>query len=811
LFILKSVKKIFIGLIVFVIFIVFAIHSLKPAVQKASAAPPPIPNPMILAYGGYDKGFDPTMLNLESSIPTPNVFESRVSMGYSQEAKEGVKILTEKGVLCAFHTTALPRTSHTYWWNDLNCANNSANFEACVQYNVDLWENAFTNELDGNLPGGYQALTVDEINMNDNTSLGAKIKHETLKRVKNNNPDRLIFVWVHHGNPVASVLNKIYLYADRLIVEQYLTEGDSISNVGIRALAMKSVCQGQTCDGILSKTVIGLGTADTEDHAYDRNPAIDFPDFLDRQLHYIKNHSTLKNLPGVAFYNYARTRPETIAWINKLTRHYYLNNQTSYLGDGNDSLSFISNQSFESSGGWSLQAGSGGQVTYKTVSDAGITNLGGKYRVPHGSRVLYMKTGSSPNKVTQTVSVSALNFYHLDVYAKKQTSTYEMVHADVQVTDSVGNSLITFKEKKEVIACANLSGVTCSDKNHRWTRFRIEFKTPSEVSTVKIVLSDNQAVPGEVTLWDFVELEELKAGSLTAGVGTSIASGEQPNLLGNPGFETGDFSTWYPWPLGGGEISVCSTVECKRSGNYGAQIKTNAADGRGGIDKRNHPIAVNPGEKYIFSAWIKTENIGYARLVLKFKDASGSFMESDKISGEVIPANRDWQEYILEGVVPSGAVNIVPTLYAHGAEGKIESAYFDDTSLVKPNLAGTVDWVALLKNPGFEEETLFWRESQNYGNTLNGQIVSNPVKEGAKSLMAQTNIGTNVWKQNIFLQNPLTYKISGWVYIEEITEGNNARIYVRADKNEGGYTDFNVNADSSKAGEWQYISIWLGI
>lgn len=194
------------------VIITLAVNSLKLTVQKTSAAPPPIPNPMILAYGGYDKGFDPTMLNEEGSISTPNVVESRVKSSSSQVAKEGVKTLVEKGVLPAFHTTALPRTSHTYWWDELNCdeliceenstyekpnCNDNSKFKACIDYNVNLWQNAFTDELDGNLPGGYQALAVDEINMNDIASYGALIKHETLKKVKNNNPDRLIFVWLH--------------------------------------------------------------------------------------------------------------------------------------------------------------------------------------------------------------------------------------------------------------------------------------------------------------------------------------------------------------------------------------------------------------------------------------------------------------------------------------------------------------------------------------------------------------------------------------------------------------------------------------
>ncbi|HUS52080.1 MAG TPA: carbohydrate binding domain-containing protein [Candidatus Bathyarchaeia archaeon] len=622
----------------------------KPKIKPVSAAPPPIPNPLILSYGGFDSVFEPTLLNEERETPVPNVVESRVSINYPQEAKEGVKILIEKGVLPAFHVPSLPRTGHTYWWNDLDCVNNEANFEACVQYNVDLWESAFTNDLDGFLPGGYKALAVDEIGLwtEDENSRRTRIKLETLKRVKQNYPDRLIFVWgccigSEEGTSLSiKTLTYIKNYADRMIYEIYLPELTPQSRRDYyfskyfknRILNLKNACQGKSCEGVLAKTVIGLGTADTEDWAYDRDPSVDFPDFLDAEIHYIRNTSILKDLPGIAFYSYALTRPETITWINKLVRHYYLDRQTSFLGDGNDALTYVSNPSFEQSDGWEFRPGSGGQITYKDTAAVGLTTPGKLPRVPHGNRVLYMKKGSSQNVVTQTISLSPRSFYHLDVYAKKQTPPYEAAHADVQVIDAAGNSLISFKEKKEVDSSSRLDFVA---KYHNWTRFRIEFKTPPEIKTVKIILSDNQVVPGEVTLWDFIELERLKAGSLTAG-------------------------------LGGQNVS---------------------------------------------------------------------------------------QE--------------------------------------------------IFKNPGFEQGLFYWREWQAYNNTLHGQAVSSPVKDGAKSLLVQSDVGTDVWRQDIFLQPPQVYKISGWVYLKETSENGKAYLYVRGIKNQGGSTDFSVLTDSSRLNQWQYI------
>ncbi|MBN2497191.1 MAG: lamin tail domain-containing protein, partial [Deltaproteobacteria bacterium] len=630
----------------------------SPGGDNAACPPPSVPFPAIIGYGAFHRGFDPTILDRAGEMPVPNVADVWAKEDYQKEA---VRSLTDRGVLCAKHRSEFPieGDSRLQEWEDLKCLNNAdppsdQELETCIEINVDTWEDAYSDELGGLLPDGFQAITVDEfLGSWRDTSLQYRIGFETLKRVKERNPDRLIFVWGVYGKEdyddpwIPSALAQLYTYADLYMEEVYVDElstpADRDSLIESRILKIRDTCQGHGCDGLLEKTVIGLSTADTEDYAYDRDPGVDFPDFVDSEIHFIRNTSVLDQLPGVAFYSFARTRPETVAWINKLARHYYIDQNTSLYGDGDDSLPFVSDPSFESGTGWSFQAGAGGEIAIKHVEpDLGWPStwqdpVTGKHRVPHGDTVLYMRKGTDHNRVTQNCTVSPREFYHLDVYAKSQTEpTVIELAADVEVLDTSENDLITFKEKAWIRSDSGRD-VDYYAEYHRWTRFRIEFKTPRDVSEIQIVLSDAGTSPNDVTLWDFAELEKLKVGSLTAGIG---------------GVE---------------------------------------------VDER------------------------------------------------------------------------------------------------------------IVKNRDFEQDSYFWWEWRAYGNTLYGQIVSTPAQSGTRSLLAQSDTGTDAWLQDVFLQNPKKYKVSGWVYWVQAGAGAQASIQVRAYDTDGGYTDFRADADSALLGDWQYV------
>lgn len=787
-----------------------------------------IPNPMILVHGGFDDGFFDFLLNEEGNTPVPNVVVVRSKYGgLTQQIKDAIKKLKEKGALVVRHVTRTPYQVSKAW-QDFGCTSAGPDYQnkisKCAYLNAQHWKDKLSDDLDGDLPGGFKAIAIDEIplmsNFSDHPDLAfdVKIAVETLKVAKTDPAfkdffkDRFLFVWAG-GDPEADVLKTMLTYADRILIEGYLNEGIDMKWLSDVPDKMVQVCETEIkdpiCGKITEKTIMTISTAGTEDEAEDNDPGIDFPEYLDEQLHYIKNNDLLSKLPGIAFYPFNRARGEIITWINKLARHYYMNDQGGYYSGDNFHLDHVKNPSFEEGGNaWTIQTGSGGEVSVKDITTIDPKLIDEywttKRRIPHGHKVLnivqynvlYMKRGSFQNTATQEV-VLPKGSYHLDVYAKMFSSPYEEAHGDVQVVGPKGTSLITYKEKRKI----NIQGVfadAADPKYYLWTRFRIEFKVPEDNFPVKVILSDDQAGIGEVTLWDFVELEKLKSGSLTAGIVSFNIKlpAESLNLIGNPGFEDG-LNNWWTWVADGAGATVSDTAY---GGKSGVKIQTNGNTvSRGAVFKTGtQAIPVTPGERYTFSAWVKTEGVGFAQLNARFFTSDYAWLNgaNDPIKGEAIPSDQDWKKYDLTFVVPEKAVYMTPMLFAQGGQGY---AYFDSTSLVK-----ATNIISLLKNRSFEDGIDFWGEESNGDISLKGEV--NKLEGGlSQALLLQTNAGYNSFEQDLFLQQTFNYKISGWVYLDNFKEGDAASIRVRAHTNSDACKDFVVQADSSKQKQWQSV------
>jgi hypothetical protein len=796
-----------------------------------------LPDPFILAHGGFEDGYFDFLLNEEGKTPVPNVVVVRCKYGgLASVAIDAMKKLKGKGVLLARQVMRTPYKSDkseiVKAWQDSGCAaaggpNYQNKIPKCAYINAQNWKDKLSDDLGGDLPGGFKALAIDEIPLlsnfpgepephKSNLEFDIKIAVETLKMAKTHAAfkdffkDKFIFVWAG-GDPEADVLETMLTYADRILIERYLKEGADTKSFSDDINKIIQVCEteikGPICGKITEKSIMAIGTASTEDEAEDNNPEIDFPEYLDEELHYIKNDAVLRKLPGIGFYTFNRASGETITWINKLARHYYINGQIGYYSSDDFNLGYVKNPSFEEQdNAWTIQSVKNGEASVKDIT-AIDPKLIDEYwttrrRIPHGHKVLdeaqsklvdvynvlYMKRGSSQNTATQEV-VLPKGFYRLDVYAKMFSPNYEEAHGDVRIAGPNGSSLITYKEKRKI----NIKSVTvdaADPKYYLWTRFRIEFKTPEDNFPVKIILSDNQAGIGEITLWDFVELEKIKSGSLTAGIVSFNIKfpAESLNLIGNSGFEYG-LENWWTWVPDGANAAVSDTAY---EGKSGVKIQTNGGVSRGAIFKTgSQAIPVTPGEKYTFSAWVKTGSVGFAQLNARFFTSAYAWLNgaNDPIKGEIIPPNQDWKKYDLTVTVPEKAVYMTPMLFAQGGQGY---AYFDSARLEK---IGNI--VSLLKNRSFEDAADFWAGE--------GEIKDKPLEAGAKALLVQSSAGYNSFGQDIFLQQTFSYKISGWVYLDNFKEGDSASIHVRAYTNSGQCKDFIVQADNVAQDKWQYI------
>ena len=104
--------------------------------------------------------------------------------------------------------------------------------------------------------------------------------------------------------------------------------------------------------GLLKKTIFGLGIPQNRPFPYgDCSPYVEFADFLDAQLHRIKNSPLTRDMPGIGYWVFYRARPETVIHATNLTDHYYVKGGSDFYGDG-DYSNRVANPSFEEAGGW---------------------------------------------------------------------------------------------------------------------------------------------------------------------------------------------------------------------------------------------------------------------------------------------------------------------------------------------------------------------------------------------------------------------------------------------------------------------------
>jgi hypothetical protein len=286
---------------------------LEPDISPARAK---LKTPTIVMYGYSDAMRD----QWTQTLNTVNVVTGRTSDANL------VTRLRAKGVVFAWHVVNTPAS-------ELPTADDLAR----------VWSAPFRDTLGGKLPGGFDAIAIDELLPAKDGSAESTRVIAALREVRRLHPNRLIFAWgVWHlatGGGIGRYATKDtyddLLHAardstDQFWLECYQREGnpqfslfrDSAENVSRRA------------PGLLEKTLFALYISQSAPFIADDDKAADFFEFLDAQFHLLRNDPLLKKTSGVAFWAFYRSKPETIEHVNALVRHYFIKGQTNYYGSG---------------------------------------------------------------------------------------------------------------------------------------------------------------------------------------------------------------------------------------------------------------------------------------------------------------------------------------------------------------------------------------------------------------------------------------------------------------------------------------------
>jgi len=446
---------------------------------KALAAGP-APDPFIFMYGHHD-GAGVTDAFREIMPPFSAIEGTSTDAGF-------IKELRDQGKVYAAHVI------------------NPSGENAAQLYN--RWSAPFNNTLGGQLPGGYDAIAIDELHGADtNGTAHSNAVAAAFQQLRQNYPNKGIYVastWHYGSNPTAYTdqLNAVNNYADRLMLEAYIREGNPsygwlAGHHEAYAPKIKAAVP-----GLLSKTVYGLYIPQGNYVADDRTN-VGFWGHLDEQFHRIRNDPDASTMPGVMFWPYYQSvRDLTPAYVARLVDHYYTKGNTSYFGDGN-TTQLISNAQFDpNTSGWTLAAGAGGTVGQFNYGSTALQNdHDGFGQASHGTYGLKMVRGSGPNEASFAVSgIDTDMYYTVSAWVIGEAAGQ---HAKVMITKSDG----TYIEAMEIDNVgAPPDWIT---KWNEWSRIIFNFVPTSD--SIRIVLSDEPASAGTTLFWDFIELEEAYA------------------------------------------------------------------------------------------------------------------------------------------------------------------------------------------------------------------------------------------------------------------------------------------------------------
>lgn len=198
------------------------------------------------------------------------------------------------------------------------------------------WVKPLEETLGGELPGGFEAISIDELHGDADGSAEAEVTIKAVREVRRRFPQKLILAWapmavVLAGSPgpngqryaKGKVCDEQFRMAeeccDLLMIESYHKESsphfswfaEAAGNVKTRA------------PGLWKKAIFGLCVSQREDLNMDDRPEVDFGEHLEKQFQLLRAEPVVKESAGVAIYAFYRAKPELIPTINRLVEKYY--------------------------------------------------------------------------------------------------------------------------------------------------------------------------------------------------------------------------------------------------------------------------------------------------------------------------------------------------------------------------------------------------------------------------------------------------------------------------------------------------------
>ncbi|MCD6350615.1 MAG: hypothetical protein J7M26_00740, partial [Armatimonadetes bacterium] len=403
---------------------------------------------------------------------------------------ELVRNLRRQGVLFAYHVTNTPDEGRT-----------------TADEFAEYWSRPFRQTFADRLPGGFDAISIDEFHSAPDGSEESERAIRALRKLRKQYPDRIIIGWgvwrLADGGPQSLYgapkvtydrqLEAIRDCCDLFILEHYVREGNpqlDLTEAFANNLARR-------CPGLLKKTIFGLYISQSEPYIADDSTAYDFKGFLEEQIRVIRADRLASEMPGVAFWAFYRANMDTLIWAGQLVEHYYRRGKRSQLhphgprqllGDGSFEL-LAGGAGAEARSPWQLRPAADGTCRVAKYEDLPLASPA-HGSVKHGQWALAMTaTTTGRNVAFQDLKLKPGEWYAVTAYVNTRRAT------DLDVEGP------RREEKTELLSVTR-------DKWGAWQRMGRAFRAPRD-GEVRVVLRDEVAANRRVAVWDFVEIEWL--------------------------------------------------------------------------------------------------------------------------------------------------------------------------------------------------------------------------------------------------------------------------------------------------------------
>jgi mannose-6-phosphate isomerase-like protein (cupin superfamily) len=273
-------------------------------------------------------------------------------------------------------------------------------------------------------------------------------------------------------------------------------------------------------------------------------------------------------------------------------------------------------------------------------------------------------------------------------------------------------------------------------------------------------------------------------------------SGNQANLVENPGFERGEEGSFAD-----GWISTSAAWDHEEyySGNYSLRLDLNGASYV--FVRADQNIELEAGNRYKLSARVKGASTGSISMSLYGVAADGGVT---MVANADAAANHQWQSMELEYEPAANATYEHYWVYIFMSG--TDKLWIDDVALVDLTASpGTPEAGNLLDNPGFETATPnsfpdrwhsptgVWDHEVSHGGGRSLRIE----RQGGEYALARS-------LQDFLLEPGKRYKLSAWV--KGLTAGT-ASVSVNEMLAGGGSNPVTANADITLNGEWQLLEL----